>query len=318
MVRPPCCDEKGLKKGPWTPEEDQKLVDYIHRHGHGSWRSLPKKAGLNRCGKSCRLRWTNYLRPDIKRGKFSEEEEQIIIDLHSILGNKWSRIATHLPGRTDNEIKNFWNTHLRRKFLQRGIDPKTHKPIAELNLIANLSQMLSVAALPNLMNPNWDSALRLQADATQLAKLQLLQNILQFINTSPLPSTIEETGLLGSHDLNHTQFSSELTNPITTLPPIANSLACFDQVGSYNQSDVLNFNSNGLNYTYYDAQTDQNSLPPLVSASLETSFNDPMKSNTNLTHLSTHSPTSTSTSNSVFEAWEKLLIDEATWKDILE
>jgi len=88
MGRAPSSDESGLKKGPWTPEEDNILVDYIHKHGHGSWRALPKLAGLNRCGKSCRLRWTNYLRPDIKRGKFSQEEEQLIINLHAVLGNK--------------------------------------------------------------------------------------------------------------------------------------------------------------------------------------------------------------------------------------
>ena len=88
MGRSPSLDEIGLKKGPWTPEEDKRLADYIQRNGHASWRALPKLAGLNRCGKSCRLRWTNYLRPDIKRGKFSEEEEQIIIDLHALLGNK--------------------------------------------------------------------------------------------------------------------------------------------------------------------------------------------------------------------------------------
>ena len=90
MGRSPCCDHENssLKKGPWTPEEDKKLVDYISEHGHGCWRSLPKLSGLNRCGKSCRLRWTNYLRPDIKRGKFSQEEENIIINLHSALGNK--------------------------------------------------------------------------------------------------------------------------------------------------------------------------------------------------------------------------------------
>jgi len=88
MGRAPSSDESGLKKGPWTPEEDNILVEYIQKHGHGSWRALPKLAGLNRCGKSCRLRWTNYLRPDIKRGKFSEEEEQLIINLHAVLGNK--------------------------------------------------------------------------------------------------------------------------------------------------------------------------------------------------------------------------------------
>lgn len=88
MGRAPCCDESGLKKGPWTPEEDRILVDHIQKHGHGSWRALPKLARLNRCGKSCRLRWTNYLRPDIKRGKFTEEEEKTIINLHAVLGNK--------------------------------------------------------------------------------------------------------------------------------------------------------------------------------------------------------------------------------------
>ncbi|XP_038882871.1 transcription factor MYB41-like [Benincasa hispida] len=132
MGRTPCCEKEGLKKGPWTPEEDQKLVDYIHKHGYGNWRTLPKNAGLQRCGKSCRLRWTNYLRPDIKRGRFSFEEEETIIQLHSILGNKWSAIAARLPGRTDNEIKNYWNTHIRKRLLRMGIDPITHNPRLDL------------------------------------------------------------------------------------------------------------------------------------------------------------------------------------------
>ncbi|KAG5057360.1 hypothetical protein JHK82_012338 [Glycine max] len=89
MGRSPCCNENGLKKGPWTPEEDQKLVQHIQKHGLKKAISLATFAGLNRCGKSCRLRWTNYLRPDIKRGKFSQEEEQTILNLHSILGNKY-------------------------------------------------------------------------------------------------------------------------------------------------------------------------------------------------------------------------------------
>ncbi|XP_065880085.1 transcription factor MYB102-like [Euphorbia lathyris] len=138
MGRAPCCYKNGLKKGPWTPEEDQKLIDYIHKNGYGNWRTLPKNAGLERCGKSCRLRWTNYLRPDIKRGRFSFEEEETIIQLHSMLGNKWSAIAARLPGRTDNEIKNYWNTHIRKRLLRMGIDPVTHSPRLDLLDLSSL------------------------------------------------------------------------------------------------------------------------------------------------------------------------------------
>ncbi|GLJ50188.1 hypothetical protein SUGI_1067980 [Cryptomeria japonica] len=123
MGRAPCCDKMGVKKGPWTTEEDRILADFIHRNGHGNWRALPKQAGLLRCGKSCRLRWINYLRPDIKRGNFSYEEEEAIIKLHQLLGNRWSTIASRLPGRTDNEIKNVWNTHLKKRLLRMGTDP---------------------------------------------------------------------------------------------------------------------------------------------------------------------------------------------------
>ncbi|XP_057966494.1 MYB-like transcription factor 4 [Malania oleifera] len=131
MGRSPCCEKAHTNKGAWTKEEDDRLIAYIRAHGEGCWRSLPKAAGLLRCGKSCRLRWINYLRPDLKRGNFTEEEDELIIKLHSLLGNKWSLIAGRLPGRTDNEIKNYWNTHIRRKLLNRGIDPATHRPINE-------------------------------------------------------------------------------------------------------------------------------------------------------------------------------------------
>ncbi|CAO2180143.1 unnamed protein product [Urochloa humidicola] len=120
MGRAPCCEKVGLKKGRWTKEEDEILARYIKEHGEGAWRSLPKNAGLLRCGKSCRLRWINYLRADLKRGNISEEEEEMIIKLHATLGNRWSLIAGHLPGRTDNEIKNYWNSHLSRRAADVG------------------------------------------------------------------------------------------------------------------------------------------------------------------------------------------------------
>ncbi|XP_047945843.1 myb-related protein 330-like [Salvia hispanica] len=128
MGRSPCCEKAHTNKGAWTKDEDQRLINYIRAHGEGNWRSLPKSAGLLRCGKSCRLRWINYLRPDLKRGNFSEEEDEIIIKLHSLLGNRWSLIAGRLPGRTDNEIKNYWNTHIKRKLISSGVDPQTHRP----------------------------------------------------------------------------------------------------------------------------------------------------------------------------------------------
>ncbi|KAF8034039.1 hypothetical protein BT93_C0348 [Corymbia citriodora subsp. variegata] len=115
MGRSPCCSKEGLNRGAWTAQEDKILTDYIKAHGEGRWRNLPKKAGLKRCGKSCRLRWLNYLRPDIKRGNISPDEEELIIRLHRLLGNRWSLIAGRLPGRTDNEIKNYWNTNLGRR-----------------------------------------------------------------------------------------------------------------------------------------------------------------------------------------------------------
>ncbi|KAK7265794.1 hypothetical protein RJT34_33417 [Clitoria ternatea] len=115
MGRPPCCDKIGIKKGPWTPEEDIVLVSYIQEHGPGNWRSVPSNTGLMRCSKSCRLRWTNYLRPGIKRGNFTDHEEKMIIHLQALLGNRWAAIASYLPQRTDNDIKNYWNTHLKKK-----------------------------------------------------------------------------------------------------------------------------------------------------------------------------------------------------------
>ncbi|KAL5149961.1 Myb-related protein 306 [Glycine soja] len=124
MGRPPCCDKEGVKKGPWTPEEDIILVSYIQEHGPSNWKAVPANTGLSRCSKSCRLRWTNYLRPGIKRGNFTDQEEKMIIHLQALLGNRWAAIAAYLPQRTDNDIKNYWNTYLKKKLnkLEAGSD----------------------------------------------------------------------------------------------------------------------------------------------------------------------------------------------------
>nr|QOV09171.1 MYB protein [Forsythia suspensa] len=142
-----CCSKQKVKRGLWSPEEDDKLIKHITNHGHGCWSSVPKLAGLQRCGKSCRLRWINYLRPDLKRGSFTEQEENTIIDVHRILGNRWAQIAKHLPGRTDNEVKNFWNSCIKKKLIAQGLDPNTH------NLLSSNQTKL----LKNNINANDDS-----------------------------------------------------------------------------------------------------------------------------------------------------------------
>ncbi|CAA6663669.1 unnamed protein product [Spirodela intermedia] len=134
MGRHSCCFKQKLRKGLWS-----------QRRTRSSSATSPR---LQRCGKSCRLRWMNYLRPDLKRGAFSPEEENLIIELHAVLGNRWSQIAAQLPGRTDNEIKNLWNSSIKKQLRQRGIDPATHRPLSEVNAGVD-----KTAASDELVNP---------------------------------------------------------------------------------------------------------------------------------------------------------------------
>ncbi|KAK7374552.1 hypothetical protein VNO80_07983 [Phaseolus coccineus] len=105
----------GVRKGAWSQTEDDLLRECVQLYGEGKWHLVPGRAGLNRCRKSCRLRWLNYLKPNIKRGDFGEDEVDLMIRLHKLLGNRWSLIAGRLPGRTSNDVKNYWNTNMRRK-----------------------------------------------------------------------------------------------------------------------------------------------------------------------------------------------------------
>ncbi|XP_057840393.2 transcription factor MYB2 isoform X2 [Cryptomeria japonica] len=131
-------DEGNMRKGPWTYGEDRKLIAYVRENGAGRWNSVAKTAGLERSGKSCRLRWLNYLRPDLKRGSITPKEQRLIFDLHRQWGNSWSRIARSLPGRTDNEIKNHWRTHnkkMSRELIQSYRWPPVSKGPAQIKAV---------------------------------------------------------------------------------------------------------------------------------------------------------------------------------------
>ncbi|KAK7264755.1 hypothetical protein RJT34_32365 [Clitoria ternatea] len=141
-------DEMELRRGPWTVDEDLALINYIATHGEGRWNTLALSAGLKRTGKSCRLRWLNYLRPDVRRGNITLEEQLLILELHSRWGNRWSKIAQYLPGRTDNEIKNYWRTRVQKhaKQLKCDVNSKQFKDTMRYLWMPRLVERIQAAA----------------------------------------------------------------------------------------------------------------------------------------------------------------------------
>ncbi|GFZ03143.1 myb domain protein 15 [Actinidia rufa] len=165
MARARCCEKlMALKKGAWSPEEDRKLITYIKRYRIWNWGEMPKAAGLLRSGKSCRLRWMNYLRPNIKHGNFTREEDETIIKMHEIMGNKWAAIAAALPGRTDNEIKNHWHTHLKKR---------SRKPVTRSEASTCEASQKDLVPELNILVPNDDP----EANASPCFGLSKNQNI---------------------------------------------------------------------------------------------------------------------------------------------
>ncbi|PIA60611.1 hypothetical protein AQUCO_00300245v1 [Aquilegia coerulea] len=210
MGRHSCCYKQKLRKGLWSPEEDEKLLRHITKYGHGCWSSVPKQAGLQRCGKSCRLRWINYLRPDLKRGTFSQQEENLIIELHAVLGNRWSQIAAQLPGRTDNEIKNLWNSCIKKKLRQRGIDPNTHKPLSE---VENCEE-----TTPSTTTNNTTSSQRVSGESNELNLLKG-ENLKAGVVVTEPKSPLVASDWFSIEGYSNTRMNNNSNNNSTTVTP---------------------------------------------------------------------------------------------------
>ncbi|GER32360.1 MYB transcription factor [Striga asiatica] len=187
-----------LRKGLWSPEEDERLMNYMLSNGQGCWSDIARNAGLYRCGKSCRLRWINYLRPDLKRGAFSPHEEELILHLHSILGNRWSQIAARLPGRTDNEIKNFWNSTIKKRL-------KNNNNNNDNNTTSFSSPNNSDLSSDHLIiNPNINIATKTQCP--------IFMQEYELVSSSPSSSSIQP-----NHDLTNLPLTQFTNNPFNIL-----------------------------------------------------------------------------------------------------
>ncbi|EOY10752.1 Myb domain protein 113, putative [Theobroma cacao] len=192
----------------WTEEEDHLLKKCIEQYGEGKWHRVPLLAGLNRCRKSCRLRWLNYLRPNIKRGSFAKEEVQLIIKLHRLLGNRWSLIAGRLPGRTANDVKNYWNCHLSKKL---NIGQETEEKENAINAVirpqpGGNATTGSVKPRSQDIVPNSQLTIEESSMSTPFHFVEVAQQGQELVKEEDSSLGVEEPGILGDMRTDIGQF----------------------------------------------------------------------------------------------------------------
>ncbi|GLJ12759.1 hypothetical protein SUGI_0197230 [Cryptomeria japonica] len=236
MGRKRCCSHLGLNNGPWTPHEDLLLKKFVQTHGEGHWSILPLKAGLGRCGRSCRLRWMNYVRPGIKHGVFSAAEEELIIKLHDLLGNRWSMIAARVPGRTDNQIKNAWYSRLSKKHVRTNM---TERKILEYESSSNEIILSQDRYGEKIGAQNWNDDANHLANHSELHQQEenkepyfewqspqqhnMAKDVPTMKNFSPTVKNVNDEGFYSQ--------PSSLISAVETLNAISMSPTNFDGVG---------------------------------------------------------------------------------------
>ncbi|KAL7157536.1 hypothetical protein ABFS83_02G083700 [Erythranthe nasuta] len=270
MGRHSCCYKQKLRKGLWSPEEDEKLIQHITKYGHGCWSSVPKLAGLQRCGKSCRLRWINYLRPDLKRGTFSQDEENLIVELHAVLGNRWSQIAAQLPGRTDNEIKNLWNSSIKKKLRQKGIDPNTHKPLSDVDHLVNDDKPPSINNNTTTANSNNEKTS--EANSSEFSDNNISNNLV--LPEKPIDRRCYPPSAAAGHEFflnrfiaSHESSTATATTSKTAAAADMSGFLSFQQQMSYGPNIGLSMNPDTTNIFFDNSGTDHFGafMPPVTN-----------------------------------------------------
>ncbi|KAJ0449320.1 putative transcription factor MYB-HB-like family [Helianthus annuus] len=257
------CNERNfndIRRGPWTLEEDNLLIHYITCHGEGRWNSLAKSSGLKRTGKSCRLRWLNYLKPDIKRGNLTPQEQFLILELHSKWGNRWSKIACHLPGRTDNEIKNYWRTRVQKQARHLKIDANSKRFVETLRrfwmprLLEKVKQNSSLSSSSPSSSSTYSTSTS-ETNQNHLSFLQVEQILMPLpssSSSSPQPSEIENPNSSSSI------FSSDSISKLSESSNIHinpnRDIACYNSSLQNNDCYHVDNNNFDMGFNHLDMQ----------------------------------------------------------------